>query len=156
MQSQAKDSYIVKSMPWTVQGCNVDLLLFLLHAVQMSCTDHQGSTTATSIKPHDGWWGDWSAYSKCPQGQYITSIRLQVEPPQGISDDTAANTLEAMCSDGKTVISHSNSLGFGSWSEWVSCPTGSAVCGFQVKIEQQDAVDATALNDIKLACCSGM
>ena len=121
----------------------------------MTCTDKQGMIQATDLKPHDGWRGDWSTYSDCPGGQYITAFRLQVEEPQGaFRDDTAANTLEARCSDGVTVITHNNSLGFGTWSDWVSCPAGSAVCAFKIKIEQQGAVDNTAMNDIEMACCS--
>lgn len=127
-----------------------------LPAVQTTCSNRRGTTTATDVKPHDGWRGSWSTYATCPAGYHITALRLQVQAPQGVwRDDTAANTLQARCSDGRsTVLTHDNSNDIGEWSEWVTCPSGSAICAIKIKVEQQGAADDTALNDIEAGCCT--
>lgn len=125
-----------------------------LNAVRATCSNEVGTQTAAGLIPSGGGGqtGSWQGYSTCPPGRHITAMRLQVEGSQGPADDTAANTLKVRCSDGTTELSHS-SPGWGGWSGWVSCPVGTAVCAFKVKIEQPGAADPTALNDIELACC---
>jgi hypothetical protein len=107
-----------------------------------------------AIESHPGNRGVWSGYASCPAGQYIIGIQQQVEIKQGYTaDDTAANGLRALCSDGVTELDNKNGLGFGAWSGRVKCPSGSAVCGFRVKVEQGGALDNTGLNDIQAECC---
>jgi hypothetical protein len=126
-----------------------------LNAVRMQCgnaaiTQQQQDT----IESHPGNRGVWSSFASCPAGLYTVGLQQQVEPKQGYgADDTAANGLKALCSDGKTELYNNNSIGFGAWSAWVTCPAGSAVCGFRVKVEQGRAIDNTGMNDIQAECC---
>ena len=80
---------------------------------------------------------------------------------QGYGDDTSANFISFRCrratDDTEYEIVAEPGYGvFGSWGSWSeSCPSNSAVCGIQTSLEPiQGGGDDTALNDIKLFCCS--
>jgi hypothetical protein len=132
-----------------------------LNAVRMQCStaaaalqQQQQQQQQGVIESDPGNRGIWSSFASCPAGQFIIGLQQQVETKQGYTqDDTAANGLKALCSDGKTEVNNNNSLGFGAWSAWVKCPAGSAVCGFRVKVEQGMALDNTGMNDIQAECC---
>ena len=77
-------------------------------------------------------------------------------------DDTAVNFANFKCRGrhvgyGGDEIAvppeHGNWGKYGSWSQ--DCPPGSAVCGMATSIEpDQGSGDNTALDDLKLFCCS--
>jgi hypothetical protein len=120
----------------------------------VAANSQQQQQQQVPIESHPGNRGVWSGYASCPQGQYIIGIQQLVEVKQGYTaDDTAANGLKALCSDGVAELDNNNGLGFGAWSAWVKCPVGSAVCGFRVKVEQGMALDNTGMNDIQAECC---
>jgi hypothetical protein len=54
---------------------------------------------------------------------------------------------------------YSNALDPGVWKQWADCPTGTAICGYQSKVEDQQGnqigigKDDSAMNDIRIACC---
>ena len=42
---------------------------------------------------------------------------------------------------------------YGVWQGMQACPSGQAVCGFEVRMESDSAVDDTALNGLRFVCC---
>ncbi len=106
------------------------------------------------VSPHAGFWGTWN-HAACPDGQYITGLQPRVESPQHKGDDTALNTIQVMC-DRKSVL-RAHTGHFGDWKPWQHCPVHTAVCGVDLNIENKQTgseADNTALNKVKLACCS--
>ncbi|NXL09841.1 VMO1 protein, partial [Mesembrinibis cayennensis] len=84
----------------------------------------------------------------------LTSFRLRVEAPRGLWDDTAANDLEAACSDGQVLAGGGGPRG--AWGNWsLPCPRGRGVCGLRTRLEPpQRGSDDTALNSAQLFCCA--
>ncbi|CAF5003965.1 unnamed protein product [Rotaria sp. Silwood1] len=112
------------------------------------------------IKEIEGHWGNWGSYSYCPQiGDFLSSVRFKIEPPQGAGigaqDDTAANDVEFICSKSYATIISTNGEKWGNWKAFVSCPHGSAICGFSLIWEDNQAgIDDTAANGALFNCCS--
>ncbi|NXG19940.1 VMO1 protein, partial [Grallaria varia] len=98
--------------------------------------------------------GEWTRAEMCPPGQHLLSFRLRVEAPRGIWDDTAANSMAAICSGGALLEGRGGLQG--SWGNWsLPCPGRGAVCGLRTRVERpQRAGDSTGLNDVDLYCCS--
>ena len=46
---------------------------------------------------NDGQWGNWSEIVKCTANNVICGLRVQIEAPQGIGDDTALNNVDFHC-----------------------------------------------------------
>ncbi|WP_186645327.1 hypothetical protein [Fluviispira vulneris] len=103
--------------------------------------------------PTDGYWGDWGAWDRCPQGQYVDGFKLKSESYQGEGDDTGLNGISLHCNGGANVSS--SVAQWGSWSNDSYC-YGPAI-GFAIQIEspQGDNADDTAANNFKLICSSG-
>eukprot|EP00775_Hariotina_reticulata_P012756 gene12756-12885_t len=116
-----------------------------LNAISIRCTNSSGAQTATDVRPHNGWVGDWWGYYNCPVGQHIVGFQMQVEGSQGPADDTAANTVKVRCSGGGELVH--TTTNWGTWGSWAQCPSGTAVCAVKVKIEQNGVADPTALTD---------
>ncbi|HEX2733527.1 MAG TPA: hypothetical protein VHM70_18075 [Polyangiaceae bacterium] len=124
-----------------------------LNSVRLVCANKAGTETET-ITSHAGWWGTWSNKSKCSSSGFVTGARLKNEVPQGNGDDTGGNDTQMSCSAGGNITA-SNGGTFGSWSQWSTCPTGSAVCGLKIRLEaQQGDGDDTAMNGLTLYCCT--
>ena len=67
-------------------------------------------------------------------------------------DDTAGNTVNMVCTDG--IVLEGNGGKWGTWTDIVSCPFNTAICGIKTKVEMpQGSKDDTALNDVELFCC---
>jgi hypothetical protein len=82
------------------------------------------------------------------------AIRAQIEPALSLGDNTAMNAIEGRCSDGSKLYTLFSN-GWGDWSDWVTCRDGYAICAFQLRIQSyQGADDDTALNGIRIGCCS--
>eukprot|EP00933_Yihiella_yeosuensis_P084866 TRINITY_DN995_c0_g1_i2.p1 TRINITY_DN995_c0_g1~~TRINITY_DN995_c0_g1_i2.p1 ORF type:complete len:587 (-),score=94.50 TRINITY_DN995_c0_g1_i2:197-1957(-) len=96
-----------------------------------------------------GSWGDWD---KCAAGGKITGFKQKVEGKQGLRDDTAMNAVEFQCEDGATVKSSTSE--WGSWSGWVSCPSGEHIVSYRMKSEGP-AIDDTSVNGIRAKCSDG-
>ena len=96
-------------------------------------------------------WGWWSEPLWCPVGGFLVAFSLRVEAPVTFGDNTAANNVRFLCSDGTELQGPGLTWGdFGNWSEL--CPKG--VCGLQTKIQQpQGLLDDTAINDALFFCC---
>ena len=86
-----------------------------------------------------------------PVGGFLVAFSLRVEAPVTFGDNTAANNVRFLCSDGTELQGPGLTWGdFGNWSEL--CPKG--VCGLQTKIQQpQGLLDDTAINDALFFCC---
>lgn len=79
-----------------------------MNGIQLKCGSLDSSLYAGQrlITSGVGQWGDWeSSFHECPKKsngdpRYITALRLKVQPPQGSTDDTATNQVQARCEDG--------------------------------------------------------
>ena len=120
-----------------------------LNAVKMKCTD------GTTIDSHKGVFGTWGEWTRCPGRGAFDGFAIKNEGPQWwpAIDATAANAVRMYC--GSTRSSPDTDAGRGDWSDQVSCPPGSAICGFKIRLEgdQGPSSDDTAMNDIEMECC---
>ncbi|XP_067417947.1 vitelline membrane outer layer protein 1 homolog [Emydura macquarii macquarii] len=117
-----------------------------LNGIRLLCSN------GTSIQSNVGPWGYWTPVKNCPSGSRLTQFRLRVEPCQGLKDDTAANNIEFVCTDGTELKGDGRC-----WGKWGpqshSCGL-QGVCTIATKVEApQGKGDDTALNDIYLKCC---
>ncbi|XP_053167905.1 vitelline membrane outer layer protein 1-like [Hemicordylus capensis] len=137
------------------------------HAFQLKVHDHQGPqawqddtglngirlhcTDGATIESQVGKWGTWRVNDSCPEGN-LQQFSLQVEEPQGLLDDTAANNIRFRCEFGIALGGRGHNWGkFGAWSK--SCAPG-FICGIVTKMDVDNgAGDDTALNDVKFYCC---
>lgn len=126
-----------------------------LNSVSLVCTDRSGDRDDDWIVSHEGLWGDWGTPANCPGGRNLIGAVIKIESPQGGGDDTGANDVEFMCAGrGITTIRASNGMGWGTWGQWVQCPTSTAVCGLSIRFEDDlGGGDDTAMNGLKLYCC---
>ncbi|NXK15816.1 VMO1 protein, partial [Herpetotheres cachinnans] len=119
-----------------------------LNGIRLICNDNMGMATSS-----EGPRGTWSYLVSCSRGHRLTSFRLRVEAPRGLWDDTAANSLDATCSDGMLLEGMGGPAGvWGNWS--IPCPPGWGVCGLRTRVEPpQRAGDDTGLNSAEFFCC---
>ncbi|XP_077200283.1 vitelline membrane outer layer protein 1-like [Paroedura picta] len=82
-----------------------------LNTIRLFCSD------GSSITSYDGPYGEWSNKRNCKSG-FLNSFALRVTPPQGLSDDTAADNIMFTCTDGTEV--EGNGHDWGSYGEWRS------------------------------------
>ncbi|XP_040271208.1 vitelline membrane outer layer protein 1 homolog [Bufo bufo] len=119
-----------------------------LNGIGLLCEYHNGST-AGMITSRVSPWGQWTNVSRCQE--HLAAFRLQVEPPQGDGDDTAANNMEMLCSDPKPLNGYGGRWGtFEGWSR----PCDDGICAIKTKVEApQGRGDDTAMNDVQFECC---
>ncbi|GIL86863.1 hypothetical protein Vretifemale_15044 [Volvox reticuliferus] len=119
-----------------------------LNGLRMVC-----SVGPSVVSIVEGTWGDFASPTYCPKGRYIIGARLKLEDKQGNGDDTAANSIEFKCSDNTIISQWPGQWGY--WSLWTMCPSGTFVCGAEARWEVgQGNGDDTALNGLRLACCT--
>ncbi|CAF3369972.1 unnamed protein product [Rotaria sp. Silwood2] len=129
-----------------------------MNAMELVCADTK-KEGSEFIKEIEGHWGNWGSYTYCPEiGDFLSSVRFKIEPPQGAGigaqDDTAANDVEFICSKSSSTIKSTNGEKWGDWKRFVSCPYGSAICGFSLIWEDNQAgLDDTAANGALFDCC---
>ncbi|KXZ48684.1 hypothetical protein GPECTOR_26g587 [Gonium pectorale] len=121
-----------------------------LNGISMGCLNG----VANEVEDGDG--GDWTASASCPTGGYFVGAKMRTESYQGTSgDDTAANSIVFTCSNQKGTDTNAYSGLWGTWNSYTYCPGESYICGIQVRVEgQQGSGDDTALNGLRIGCCS--
>ncbi len=124
-----------------------------LNTVRLHCYKPSNSYVERFVT-HPGLYGSYGSAPKCSgAGNFITGVRIRLESPQGSGDDTGANDVQFACKNGGSIAAN-NGLDYGSFSNWDFCPTGTAVCGMQVKVEaSQGGGDDTSMNGISMKCC---
>ncbi|XP_053165855.1 vitelline membrane outer layer protein 1-like [Hemicordylus capensis] len=118
-----------------------------LNGIRLQCSDN------TFISSSVGEWGFWGESQTCPARHRLMSFSLQVETPQLLGDDTAANNIRFSCDDMQETQLEGNSHEWGRFGKWsTKCKLG--ICGMQTKVEPpQGFYDDTALNDVRFFCC---
>lgn len=122
-----------------------------LNAIALYCQDRSGRSMGR-ISPHPGFWGNWVEGASCSQRSFLSYFQLKVEQNQGSRDDTAANSVAFMCSDGKRI--EASGSRWGDWGNWKG-DYKVAICGVRAKVEPQQGSnkDDTALNDLEFTWC---
>jgi Vitelline membrane outer layer protein I (VOMI) len=127
-----------------------------LNAISLGCYNKTTGAFTGWISDQVGPWGTWGAAMMCTGATVanpITGGALRSEAVQGSGDDTSANAASARCKDG-TTIKPAAKTSWGTWSTTRVCPSGTAVCGLQTRVESsQGSGDDTALNGYQLMCC---
>lgn len=126
-----------------------------LNGLKMDCYNKSDAVYRGFITSTVGPWGDWMSRQYCLQTSTpIRSGQMKIESPIGLGDDTAANRLSAQCLGGQWLQPDAHTS-WGTWLGVVSCPSGTAVCGVQTRVESsQGWGDDTALNGVRFACCT--
>lgn len=98
--------------------------------------------------------GDFQQIYTCPFGGYMTKFILRVSASGSSSDNTAANDIRFMCSNGYEINGPGNTGGV--WGqESGECVDG--ICGMETRVQPFDGgighYDNTALNDVRFTCC---
>ncbi|XP_007520974.1 vitelline membrane outer layer protein 1 homolog [Erinaceus europaeus] len=124
-----------------------------LNGIRLHCSRRTAECNTHQVESQAGSWGAWSQLQWCPDGSFLVAFSLCVEAPGAFGDNTAANNVRFRCSDGSELQGAGLLWGdFGDWSE--PCPKGA--CGLQTKVQTpRGLLDDTALNDVRLLCCSG-
>ncbi|KXZ48982.1 hypothetical protein GPECTOR_24g272 [Gonium pectorale] len=121
-----------------------------LNGIRLGCND------GTDVMVEGGLLGTWSGPGGCtnPGGAFVAA-RMRMEARKTGADNTAANAIQFKCSGADDGTAVSLSEGFaGDWTQWVSCPGASFICGLQVRFNgNQGSGDDTALSGAKIACC---
>uniref|UniRef100_A0A8C4SLF4 Vitelline membrane outer layer protein 1 homolog n=1 Tax=Erpetoichthys calabaricus TaxID=27687 RepID=A0A8C4SLF4_ERPCA len=122
-----------------------------LNGIQLHCTPSPTSNMSKTIESLSGKWGSWTKSRWCHSG-FLRGFVLQVQPPQGYGDDTAANNIMFTCSNYEILLGLGGNRGnWGIQSNF--CGTG--ICGIQTRQESPQGFlnDDTALNDVRFYCC---
>ncbi|XP_067418066.1 vitelline membrane outer layer protein 1 homolog [Emydura macquarii macquarii] len=124
-----------------------------LNGIRLFCIKNNSTRHGVyTVESDSGKFGQWSGITWCPTG-FLTSFQLKVEVPQGILDDTAANSIKFRCSSGAIIEGTGGSFGdYGGWSK--TCTKG-GICGIETKQDPYHGsfTDDTALNDVRFFCC---
>jgi hypothetical protein len=124
-----------------------------LNAVALYCAD-KSESASQRLSAWEGMWGEWSEPQHCPGGALAMEAQIKLEDPQGLDDAQAATAVRFGCSDG-TALQAANDSAAGAWRGPFACPAKSAFCGLSLWYQPpQDDGDDTALNGIRLRCCS--
>lgn len=138
-----------------------------LNGVVLKCYDAAGNNVDgfNSVTSTVGGLGSWVSNIYCSgSNNFITGVRLRSEdgyrkrktshytPGKGL-DETAANNVDFSCAAGDKL--DGNGMYWGYYSDWETCPSGSAVCGLKTRVQAYEGalVDDTSLNEIKVYCC---
>ncbi|XP_068034006.1 vitelline membrane outer layer protein 1 homolog [Anomalospiza imberbis] len=77
-----------------------------------------------------------------------------VEAARGPWDDTAANNMAVLCSEG-IFRRQAGGLDRGDWGAWSHrCDASCGVCGIRTRVDAGHPSDGSGLNDVKLFCCT--
>jgi len=138
----------------STQGAGDDTAM---NGIAIACYNRTNGAYQGYVTSNAGYWGNWVAWANV--NPYYTnnpfvSGKMKIEPSQGSGDDTAANIAALKSINGVWIQPDANTS-WGSWNSETACPSGSAICGINTRVEStQGSGDDTALNGIAFACCS--
>ncbi|XP_043090322.1 vitelline membrane outer layer protein 1-like isoform X2 [Puntigrus tetrazona] len=130
-----------------------------LNGIRLHCVNTNASgfphsyDNYASIHSDVGSWGRWTDIKWCPSG-FLTAFQLRVEGSQGAGDDTAANNIRFKCSGRSFLLG--DGTHWGDWGDWSNMCEGKGICGIKTRVEEPHGTwgDDTALNDMRMFCCS--
>ena len=129
-----------------------------LEGIKIECYDRNTGGYMGFITSHAGFWGDWLPRivpTPYVVGNPYVSGLMRIEAPQGIGDDTAANDVAMRGLMETTFNTPPWATPWGTWGQVAWCPTGTAICGVNTRMEAPQGVgDDTALNGVAFACCN--
>ncbi|KAG2458277.1 VMO1 protein, partial [Polypterus senegalus] len=132
-----------------VQGSQVKGDNTALNGIRLFCKESAQASIVRSIESGTGQWGSWTSTQWCSEG-FLKAFLLQVETHQKGGDDTAANDIIFICSNGTVLAGHGQA--WGNWgSQSNACERG--ISSIRTKVEQPTGDgDETALNDVRFFC----
>ena len=75
-------------------------MIFLLIALYYISILHSIVLAVNQLSPGDGYWGEWTDWSHCPNYSYAKAFKLRIPPHKGIfRDDSGLNSIELKCAD---------------------------------------------------------
>ena len=100
-------------------------------------------------------YGDWgSVYSCSGKDNPVVGFRMQIETT-GCKDCVGANNIHLRCKNGQ-ILRPRVQNDWGSWSDWVLCPSGKAVIALQTRtawpLYGPRYHDNITLNGVRLIC----
>eukprot|EP01084_Bolivina_argentea_P281781 482203_1 len=99
-------------------------------------------------------WGSFGSTGICshtPEG-LMNGFKQNTDKDSPSSDNTGLNDVNGHCNDGLQLYVNNGHGSWGSWSNFVLCNVGSAICGFSQKVDSSTG-DATAMNAVRFSCC---
>ena len=112
-----------------------------LNAIRLICSNDDVLQSPNEVSS-----GDWR--KSVSSSNSIVAVQLKSESKQGAADDTGANGIRFKDCTGEEFRPGEGP--FGSWSDYVSCQTGTVITGFRTRVESlQTFADNTALNQIQ-------
>jgi len=125
-----------------------------LNAIELHCVKTI-TGPRTYIKSREGIKGAWGTVRECQGTSYAIGFEMRTEAPT-LFDNTAANNMRLMCSDGVTV--EGTGLTWGDWTGALFCPSNMKICGIRTQVE--DPVEdpsapkgGTGTNNVDMFCC---
>ena len=115
-----------------------------LNGINFKCS--RGNNIQSSV----GEYGEWTKEKSCQNNSVAIGFDLRIEPWVKSQDDTAANNLKLICSDGDTLEGDGTTWGI--WTGTQKCQSNQAMCGLQTQINNEGP-DSTGLNNINVKCC---
>ncbi|XP_039610071.1 vitelline membrane outer layer protein 1-like [Polypterus senegalus] len=143
------DGWIAYGFALKVQGSQVKGDNTALNGIRLFCKESAQASIVRSIESGTGQWGSWTSTQWCSEG-FLKAFLLQVETHQKGGDDTAANDIIFICSNGTVLAGHGQA--WGNWgSQSNACERG--ISSIRTKVEQPTGDgDETALNDVRFFC----
>jgi len=82
----------------------------------------------------------------------VIGFQLRSESDQRKHDDTAANNLRVLCSDGQVI--EGEGTAWGEWTQIQTCRKRQAICSLQTQVEMSLGLgDDSSLNNLRVECC---
>lgn len=127
-----------------------------VNTISMKCYDRTTGQYTGYVASKAGWWGSWNGwYVSGSISDPVTGGWTLTLPQQGGGDDWSMADVQLTTLWGSTLYNSNPQLISGNWAN-NSCPSGTAVCGLNTRLEskQGTSADDTALNGLTLACCT--
>lgn len=130
-----------------------------INAVEFKCESSINAKAAASVSTVEGQDGTWTKWMKCPEGQYLYSLRSRGKAPVAGFDNAGLEGLEFGCR--KPDLSEMATLSFRAdtveaqhgWSKEQRCEARERICGAQANLVK-DGADKMGIADIRFYCCN--